>query len=124
MIKFIHNIRKKPTEVKAHISFLVAFITVVIIALLWILTLPTKFAELQKINERNISAREAEEAEKRAADEESSEMILSDVFRQFTSSTTEIVGDLGESLKSLQEVSGSEQNSTEQGNNIIIKEIP
>lgn len=76
-MRLLHHIRSLPKRTQAHVAFIIAFILAVIIALLWIPTLPARFAPTKDlVNE--------------ATGQAENETAIGSVFKDIASSTTQI----------------------------------
>lgn len=83
--------RHAPPETKTHIAFITAVIGVALVTSVWVVALPARFADAQKVQD----ATQAEDVAHNTATNET----LTSVLKQFTASTTEAVKDLNAALK-------------------------
>ncbi len=87
--------RHAPSETQTHIAFITAIIGVAVVASIWVIALPARFADAQKMTAEAAPASTEEDVTHEAGADES----LGAVLKQFTASTTEAVKDLNTALK-------------------------
>lgn len=128
----LRSLQKKPLHTRAHVAFMVAFLVVTVVAALWVMTLPTKFANIREANEQVAAVRDAaQDAEDKRTEQEAAAILSG-----FVASSTEVYKDLGAQLEDLgggaqekeDEQSPEETNpqeaTTSASSTIIIRELP
>ena len=130
----LRSLQKKPLHTRAHVAFMVAFLVVTVVAALWVMTLPTKFANIREANEQVAAVRDAaQDAEDKRTEQEAAAILSG-----FVASSTEVYKDLGAQLEDLggktsesgeetatsSEALSQEVATTSASSTIIIRELP
>ena len=122
----LRSLQKKPAHARAHIAFMIAFVLSVVVMGFWVVTLPTKFAQIREVNEQAAAVRDAANDAENARSNQAAAAILN----EFVASTTEVYRDLSTQLKDISgtppqtrapEDHGAERNKQEESD-IIIRE--